>query len=223
MSARTTMIVSNALVWALVGAVLASPWLFAARAEAPVLWWASRAFGLVSYVALWLAMFAGVLLSTHRLPQRLDRKTLFELHQQWTLAALVATALHVLAVVTHSEADVGVSGALIPYASRQLTGPVALGVFGMWGLGLLAVSSWVRSRIGTATWRAIHMLAFGSFLVALMHSIGAGTDSAAPAAHWLYRLTGSVLASAIVVRIASAAVGRPSHRARPSERREPAR
>lgn len=198
----------NGAMWGIVGAVLASPWVFAAQVEAPVLWWASRAFGFVSYLALWLSMLTGVLLSTQKLPKRLDRKVLFELHQQWTLAAVIATALHVLAVVTHPEAGVGVLGSLVPYASRQLTGPVALGVFAMWGLGVVAVSSWLRSRIKPTTWRVIHTLAFGAFLIALAHSIAAGTDTEAPAVQWMYALTGSVLVLAIVVRVVSVAVAR---------------
>lgn len=210
----------NGAMWGIVGAVLASPWVFAAQVQAPALWWASRAFGFVSYLALWLSMLTGVMLSTQKLPKRFDRKVLFELHQQWTLAAVIATALHVLAVVTHPEAGVGVLGSLVPYASRQLTGPVALGVFAMWGLGVVAVSSWLRSRIKPTTWRVIHTLAFGAFLIALAHSIAAGTDTEAPAVQWMYALTGSVLVLAIVVRVVSIAfartVARPKARTRTS-------
>ncbi len=208
MTGTATRAIANLAVWAAVGAVLASPWVLAAGSSEPVLWWAARAFGFVSYVALWLAMLTGVLLSTQRLPKRIDRKVLFELHQQWTLAAVVATALHVLALVTHPESGVGVTGALVPYASSQLTGPVALGVFAMWGLALLAVSSWLRSRISSTAWRIIHTTAFGAFLVALAHSVAAGTDTSAVAVQWLYVVTGTVLVGATAGRAVSAALGR---------------
>ncbi|HRC62999.1 MAG TPA: ferric reductase-like transmembrane domain-containing protein [Dehalococcoidia bacterium] len=208
MSERNLQATFNVAVWGFVALVLAAPWMLAGGTQVPTLWWASRAFGFVSYVALWLSMFTGVLLSTQRLPKQLDRKVLFELHQQWTLAAVIATALHVLAVVTHPEAGVGLAGALVPYASNELTGPVALGVLALWGLGLVAVSSWLRSRISSTTWRLIHTVAFGAFLVALAHSVTAGSDSAALAVQWLYALTGSTLAGAIVLRVASALMGR---------------
>ncbi|MFN8584723.1 MAG: ferric reductase-like transmembrane domain-containing protein [Dehalococcoidia bacterium] len=208
MSERNLQATFNVAVWGFVALVLAAPWMLAGGTQVPTLWWASRAFGFVSYVALWLSMFTGVLLSTQRLPKQLDRKVLFELHQQWTLAAAIATALHVLAVVTHPEAGVGLAGALVPYASNELTGPVALGVLAFWGLGLVAVSSWLRSRISSTTWRLIHTVAFGAFLVALAHSVTAGSDSAALAVQWLYALTGSTLAGAIVLRVASALMGR---------------
>ncbi|MBX7110780.1 MAG: ferric reductase-like transmembrane domain-containing protein [Dehalococcoidia bacterium] len=208
MSERNLQATFNVAVWGFVALVLAAPWMLAGGTQVPTLWWASRAFGFVSYVALWLSMFTGVLLSTQRLPKQLDRKVLFELHQQWTLAAVIATALHVLAVVTHPEAGVGLAGALVPYASNELTGPVALGVLAFWGLGLVAVSSWLRSRISSTTWRLIHTVAFGAFLVAIAHSVTAGSDSAALAVQWLYALTGSTLAGAIVLRVASALMGR---------------
>lgn len=208
----------NGAMWGVVGAVLASPWVFAAQVDVPALWWASRAFGFVSYVALWLSMLTGVLLSTQKLSKRVDRKVLFELHQQWTLAAVIATVLHMLAVVTHPEAGVGVLGALAPYASRQLTGPVALGVFAMWGLGVVAVSSWLRSHISPATWRVVHTLAFGAFLVALAHSISAGSDTEAPAVQWMYALSGSALVLAIVARVVSVAVARTEAHAKARRR-----
>lgn len=204
----------NVAVWGFVALVLATPWLLAGGTTVPTLWWATRAFGFVSYVALWLAMLTGVLLSTQRLPKRLDRKVLFELHQQWTLAAVIATALHVLAVVTHPDAGVGIVGALIPYAARELTGPIALGVFAFWGLALVAVSSWLRSRISSTAWRVIHTLAFGAFVVALAHSVTAGSDSAAPVVQWLYAVTGSVLAVFVALRVASALVSRSAASAR---------
>lgn len=214
MNGRGIRVGANGAVWIAIAAVLATPWVFAPRSEVPALWWASRAFGFVAYVALWLAMLTGVLLSSARLPGSLDRKVLFELHQQWTLAAVIATTLHVLATVTNPHASIGPAEALIPYASAELRGPMALGALAFWLLGLLAVSSWLRTRIAPRTWRAIHTLAFGSFVVALAHSVSAGTDTGFAAVPLLYIATGLILGGATVVRAAASA----RHR-RPAEPR----
>lgn len=213
MSERQLTATANAAVWIAIAAVLAAPWVFATRSEVPALWWASRAFGFVAYVALWLAMLTGVLLSSARLPGPLDRKVLFELHQQWTLSAVIATALHVLATVTHPHSEIGTAEALIPYASAQLRGPMALGTLALWLLALLAVSSWLRTHLSATVWRLIHTLAFASFVLALVHSVSAGTDTSFTVVRLLYVTSGLVLGAAVVLRTL------PKARQRSPERR----
>jgi len=183
----------------------ALPWLLQMGAsDAPTLWWASRAFGFVSYLALWLAMITGVLISAHGLGGWMDRKTLVELHEQWTLAGVLATVVHVLAVVSNEHAGIGIIVAFVPFASERLTAAVGLGAIALWVFALVAASSWLRTRLPYLAWRAIHALAFGAFLLALAHSVASGTDSAAAPARWLHVVSGSVLAGAIVVRLSLA-------------------
>jgi len=195
--------------WLLLGVALGSPWLaVAAGTEVPVLWWAARAFGFVSYVALWIAMLSGVLVGAKGIDGLIDRKVLLELHQQWTLSGVVATVAHLLAVVTNAHAGIGVMGALVPFASPSMTGAVGVGAVAFWAFGLMAATSWWRTRIPYTAWRAIHALAFGAFLLALIHSVASGTDSGAPLVRWLYVASGSLLAGAISVRLLVALGGR---------------
>jgi predicted ferric reductase len=191
--------------WAAVACSAALPWLLeAAPGEAPALWWASRAFGFVSYLALWLAMLTGVLVSAQGLGGWLDRRRLVELHEQLTVAGVLATAVHVLAVVTNEHARIGPISALVPFASERLTASVALGTIAFWTFALVAGSSWMRTRLPHRFWRGVHALAFGAFLLALAHSVAAGSDSAATPARWLYVLSGSILSGAVVTRVAIA-------------------
>lgn len=187
--------------WLLVGVAVASPWLWsAAGSEAPVLWWAARAFGFVSYVALWVAMLSGVLVGAKGVDAAIDRKVLLEMHQQWTLAGVFATAAHVFAVVTNPHAGIGLVGSLVPFASPSMTGAVGVGVVALWAFALVAISSWLRTRLPYSGWRALHTLAFGAFVLALVHSVASGTDFGA-LVQWLYVASGSLLAGAIVVRL----------------------
>lgn len=207
------------LLWLLVGAALASPWVLSAGgSNAPVLWWASRAFGFVSYVALWVAMLTGVLLGARGVDQAVDPRVLLAMHEEWTLAGVAATAAHVLAVVMNEHAGIGLLGSLVPFASSSMTTAVGVGVVAFWASGMLAVSSWLRTRLSYAAWRAIHALAFGAFVLALVHSVAAGTDSGAPLAQWLYVASGSLLAGAIVIRLLTAMTGRPRRTAKPAGR-----
>src|SRR5690606_15954172 len=98
----------------------------ASQADQPLLWWAGRAFGFLAFVALALSVIFGTLISA-RGGGLLSSKWATDLHQQWTLAALVATAAHVVVLVLHAESGVTPWATIIPFASARLTGPVALG------------------------------------------------------------------------------------------------
>jgi predicted ferric reductase len=170
--------------------------------EQPVLWWAGRASGLVAYLALWLAMVFGTLVSAKS--TLLDKKLTMELHRQWALTAVLATVAHVVTLVVHDESGLTPAAALVPFAAERLTGAVALGVVAIWGLLLIAVSSLLQRHLPYAAWRGIHALAFGTMLLAFAHGVTAGTDTAQPLVRALYALTAAVLAGATAGRVTSA-------------------
>lgn len=173
--------------------------------EAPLLWYAGRATGFVSYVALWASMFTGSLVSARGVEGLLSRKWLMEFHQQWSLAALVSVVAHVVVLVAHSFSDITLSGALVPYASSVMRVPIALGTVAFWGLVLIAGSSWLRARIPYAWWRAIHALAFGMCILAFVHALQAGSDSLAWPVRTLYVVTAALAVGAVVARYLVAA------------------
>lgn len=169
--------------------------------EAPLQWWASRATGFVAYVALWLAMMLGLMISARGLDGLINRKVVLELHQQWTTAAALATAAHVVLVVTDAYVDMSWQGAAVPGSSVYLTGPVALGTIAMWGTALLALSGWLQRRMNYVAWRLLHASAFGTFVIGLVHGVVSGTDSGTMGAQVMYASTAALLIGAIVFRV----------------------
>lgn len=176
-------------------------WRTMAGSEQPLLWWAGRALGLLAYVALLLSMLFGILVSSKGFGRRLPTNLMMSLHQEWTLAAVIATVLHVVVLVTHAESGVTPWAAVIPFASDTLRGPVTLGTVSTIMLGLVVVSSWVRDRVPYGAWRAIHGLAFGATLLAIAHSVTAGTDTDLTWVRALYLGTGAALLIVLFVRI----------------------
>ena len=172
----------------------------ASHADQPLLWWAGRAFGFLAYVALALSVVFGTLISA-RGGGLISSKWATDLHQQWTLAALIATAAHAVVLVLHAESGVTPWAALIPFASARLTGPVALGTVALLGMVLVAASSWMRRAIPYTAWRAIHGLAFGVAVLALVHSVGAGTDTRTPAATALYVSSTAAVLGTVAARL----------------------
>ncbi len=202
------LIAMGSLVWRLAPGVFAA----ADAGGQTITWWASRALGITAYIAIWLSMLFGLLVGAKGIEGLLGRKVLMDLHQQWSLAAVLATLLHVLTIVGHAvESHVAPIAAIVPFTSRTLTAEVAMGTIAFWGLALISISSWLRSRIPYGLWRTLHALVFGTFLLALLHGILGGTDSSAPWAQWMYLVTASLFAGTLTARIAVAMgrAGRP--------------
>ncbi|RLT41393.1 MAG: hypothetical protein DWI58_08840 [Chloroflexi bacterium] len=179
-------------------------WSAMEMADQPLLWWSGRALGFLAYVALWMSMLFGSLVSSGGAAGLVSRKWVMDFHQEWTLAAVIATVLHVVVLVTHEESHVTPWAAIIPFASQTLTIPVALGTIGGLGLAVLAISSWLRARVPYTAWRALHTISFGVMSLALLHAILVGTDSETPAATWLYIGTATALTGVMVFRVALA-------------------
>ncbi len=168
----------------------------------PVMWWFARTSGLLAYVALWLTMMFGVLVASRGGGGWLDNGAVFELHKAWSVVAVVATGCHVLGIVADPHAGVAVVASVLPFASARLTGAVALGTFAGWGLLAVVVATVVRARLPGWVWRAVHAASFGTFLLALVHGVVAGTDT--PTVQMVYAGTGTVLLSAVLHRLALA-------------------
>ncbi len=167
----------------------------------PLQWWAGRATGFGAYVALAASMVFGLMVSSRGLDGAVNRKTVTEYHQQWTLAALVLTVIHTLVIVTDKYVDISVLGSLVPGKSAHMTGAVALGTLALWGMVVIIVSSWARSLLSYEVWRAIHASATAVILLSLTHGFVAGTDSKHDLARFLYVGSGAAIFGATVFRL----------------------
>ena len=71
----------------------------------------------------------------------------------------------------------GWAAIVVPFASPYRPLWTGLGTVGVDLMVAVAVSSALRQRISARTWRGIHWLAYGSWPVAMAHSLGMGTDA----------------------------------------------
>lgn len=181
--------------------------------EVPALWWAARALGLLAYLALALSTLFGVLVSAKGAGGLLDKATTVALHNRWALAAVVATTLHVLALVIDPRSGVSPWAAVVPGASSRLTGPVALGTLAGLGMAVIAVTTALSRRLPRWAWRATHASAFGVLLLGLVHGVSAGTDAGSPWVGGLYLVTAAAIVGAVVQRLLLAKIGTPARRA----------
>jgi sulfoxide reductase heme-binding subunit YedZ len=166
-----------------------------------VLWELIRASGLVAYVLLSLAVAVGIAVRVRGLDWLLKRAWVFESHQVTSVLALAFTGLHVVLLLGNRHVPFGAWEILVPGASSWRPFASALGTIGLYLLALLVFSSYVRSLIGQKAWRAIHYSAFLGWIVALVHGIGAGSDSTVAWVQYLYLATGVLVGFLTIFRI----------------------
>jgi predicted ferric reductase len=139
-------------------------------------WYASRATGIVALLLLTAVLVLGMLVNRQgRLPG-LPRFAVTSLHRNVSLLAVAFVAVHVLAAVLDSYVSIPLLSGVIPFASGYERFWLGLGAVSLDLMLAMIITSLVRGRLNRTLWRAIHLLAYASWPVALAHSIGSSRD-----------------------------------------------
>ena len=144
--------------------------------SSPVLWYATRATGLVALVLLTATTVLGILTANRAVSPRWPAFSVQDLHRRISVITMGFLACHILTSVLDSYVHIGWAAIVVPFASSYKRLWVALGSIGLDLLLAVAVTSHLRHKMRPATWRAVHWLAYLSWPVALSHAFGVGTD-----------------------------------------------
>ena len=142
-----------------------------------VLWYTTRATGIVALVLLTGTLVLGILTAGRLRTRSWPAFAQADLHKRVSLLAMVFLAFHVLTAVLDTYVNVGWAAIIVPFASHYRPVWTGLGTVGVDLILAVAISSALRQRIRARTWRGIHWLAYGSWPVAMSHSLGMGTDA----------------------------------------------
>jgi sulfoxide reductase heme-binding subunit YedZ len=171
------------------------------------LWYVTRATGVVALLLLTAAVGLGVLSSIRWRSGRLPRFLVGGLHRNVTLIAIAFVAVHVVTTVADGYAPVGLRDALIPFVSPYRPLWLGLGAVAFDLLLALVVTSFLRMRLGFRMWRAVHWLAYVSWPVALLHSLGTGSDARLGWMSFVGFASFALVAVTVLVRVARSAAG----------------
>ena len=140
------------------------------------LWYMSRATGVVSLVLMSLVVIIGLLVNRQgRLPG-LPAFAVLGLHRYLSLLSITFIAVHIATAVLDSFVNISVAAAVIPFVSAYEPLWLGLGAVAFDLMIAIIVTSLLRAHIGRRTWRAVHWLAYGSWPVAVVHSIYSSQD-----------------------------------------------
>ena len=163
-------------------------------------WIILRAAGIGSYIALWLAVDWGLIATTSLVTKRVSKPTSTLFHGVVASAGLALLVIHLGGLLLDRFMPFGLLDLVIPMRAGYRTLAVSFGVFAMYAMVLILVTSWIRKRLGTKLWRAIHLLAIPTFTLALAHGVFAGTDSSRPWMFAIYVVTGLLTLFLVIVR-----------------------
>ena len=117
-------------------------------------WISSRAAGSVSLVFSSLAVSLGLTMSGRLLKR--SNGDLRAVHEALSIAALIALAVHAVALLGDGYLRPTVFDITVPFASSYKMLWTTLGIVSGWGLLALGLSYYWRAQIGVARWRLLH-------------------------------------------------------------------
>jgi sulfoxide reductase heme-binding subunit YedZ len=139
-------------------------------------WITSRAAGGAALLAASASVALGLMISARRAGS--NKRDLRALHEALSLTTLAMVALHGLSLLGDSFMQPGLTGIAIPFAGSYRPLWTGVGIVAGYGLAALGLTYYCRDRIGAARWRRIHRLTGIFWVLAVVHTIGAGSDAA---------------------------------------------
>jgi len=164
-------------------------------------WYAARATGFVSLALLTVSLVLGIGSSTRMSSAGWPRFVTQALHRNVSLFVLVLLAVHVASVVLDDYVTITVADSLIPFVGSYRPVWLGLGVLASDLLVALVVTSELRHRIGYGAWRAVHWTAYACWPLAIVHTLGTGTDTRKGWAVWFVVACVALVLLAVAWRI----------------------
>ena len=137
--------------------------------------------GLVASGALTLNVILGMFLSTNlktttywkKLPPIVKKYPIIKYHNFTAYTACCFIVLHLLFLFLHKEPGFSIDILLTPLAVPKQPNIVLLGLISFYGLIIVLISSQkiIRKQLGFRTWKNIHLIAYATALLFLIHGL----------------------------------------------------
>ena len=184
-----------------------------------LLWYSTRAGGEVALLFLTTVVAVGAMSAVRVGGRRMPRFVLAGLHRNLTLVGLGFLTVHIATAVLDSYAPIGLTDAVVPFASAYRPSWLGLGAIAFDILLVLTVTSLLRARIGLRWWKALHWTAYACWGTALLHALGTGTDTRTSVFLFLAGLCCAAVLAAVTWRIAARGARPLPAPARPADAR----
>jgi methionine sulfoxide reductase heme-binding subunit len=140
-----------------------------------VLWYLSRATGVVSIVLLTIVVVMGVVTAGRRRPQGTGATVAMGVHRWLSLGMLVFLAVHIVTAIVDGYVSIGWLAIVVPFVSEYEPLLVGFGAIGIDLLIVVVLTSYLRHRIPERLWRGVHWASYAMWVVAIVHGFSFGT------------------------------------------------
>ncbi len=174
-----------------------------------LLWFTARGAGAVSLCLLSVVVALGLLGAIGGTHPRWPRFLTTGLHRNLSLLALVFLAIHIVTAVLDPFTALGFGAALLPWGASYRPLWLAVGVISLYLGAAVVVTSLLRRWLSYRLWRFVHWGAYALWPLALIHSLGAGSDTRFLWMDIVYTACCGVVAVFFLLRLARRNVGAP--------------
>jgi methionine sulfoxide reductase heme-binding subunit len=168
------------------------------------MWYATRASGYTALILLSASVVLGVLTSSRESRPGWPRFVVQSLHRNVSLLVGLFLIIHILTSIIDPFAKLNFLDAFVPFISSYRPLWLGLGVVGFELLIAITATSLIRNRLGWRTWRGVHLFAYASWPVGVVHGLGTGTDTKSLWALGLVAVCVAAVIAALVWRLAHA-------------------
>lgn len=182
-------------------------------------WYLTRGTGVVALILLTITTALGVANVRRLHTKRIPRFVIDAVHRNVALLSVAFVFLHVATTLLDGYVPIRLIDAVVPFTSAYRPFWLGLGALSLDLLVAVVITSVLRRRFGYRAWRATHWAAYASWPVALLHSVGIGTDAGSG---WMLIIVVTCVAVVGVAALWRLAGGRSAPRRRTTPRGRPA-
>jgi sulfoxide reductase heme-binding subunit YedZ len=143
-----------------------------------LMWYLSRATGIVATVLAVAALTWGFLFSARATGERRRPNWWLDLHNWLGGAALVFTLVHIATAYLDSDFGLAFVDLFVPGAASFQRLALSWGVIATYLFATAVLTSWPRRLFSRRTWRVLHLGSVGGVVLAFVHAFQMGTDTA---------------------------------------------
>jgi sulfoxide reductase heme-binding subunit YedZ len=176
------------------------------------LWALGRGTGIVALVIFTLALVLGIVTRSGRPLPTLGRFGAADLHRTAALTGTGLIAVHVGSLLLDPYAQLRLVDLVVPFLGAYRPIWLGLGTLAVDLLAVITVVSLFRHRVGPRVFHAVHWATYLLWPVALVHSLGNGTDAGSAWFRWLAVACSGAVLAAVFWRLLPSYVGRGQRR-----------
>lgn len=145
-----------------------------------LLWFVNRATGLVLIATMTFTVVLGLLAGQRLRREWWPRFVTQGLHRVFAGITVVLLIGHIISAVADDYVPIEWWQAVLPYGAEYKPLYLSLGTLAFDLLGIVVITSLLRSRIPGAVWSRVHLLSYAVWALSIVHGLGIGSDSRTP-------------------------------------------